>query len=663
MAQIQDISNENLTNYLQQTKVPSYYLNFLTIPQLCLVLFNKARNRLLTLLKTQLQILDTINNGLLFITNYEKPVTASLTDLKVPLLQIDLSGNFNNLDNYKKKVTDFLSTLSLKSGSSNTFAQSSIDSQEDIYTSFLAFSTVQKDIDVLLANLKSFESQLQAVDLYKTVVQNLSNYSRSQIDNIDQQKDDISKISIATDLLASTSVMDYFKNLGTLIDGVYLPIVSNKIPASEEIYGYPELVSAISISNEYPQTTTHQDFKVTIDGTAHSIDFPSTSAKGRSYLLATQSAASYTIPVNTRLYIKITCPTLPMSRLLPEGPLCPIGTLAIDLPSGVQTFSAIATAITNGLYAFDTGAVMVHFGYCEAFSIAGSNRLLIYGKSDVTQLEIVTGPGKWVGVTGIYTPSYDSCNSALFFNYSKSQPTNSPSYQDLKDCLAYYIPITFALNKLQIQSPTTGPNSSIVFTTSIATDIGFINSNPQPSYLTLKSRSVALVLTKLNVYTGCYYQDVYGNLCQLVVNGNQIQLPIAVPNVEKIQLEIFPDLTFVVKAMLPIVKSILPYAEKLGETLSPILNNPTSTQIIIAKNYTSQIISSINSIVTMLTIDVKDSVFIQLVNTLLNQLESAGLSKLIANLNNLDLSSFFAAQMDDSSFGLKTMSKIEALNG
>lgn len=175
---------------------------------------------------------------------------------------------------------------------------------------------------------------------------------------------------------------------------------------------------------------------------------------------------------------------------------------------------------------------MVHFGYCEAFSIAGSNRLLIYGKSDVTQLEIVTGPGKWVGVTGIYTPSYDSCNSTLFFNYSKSQPTNIPSYQDLKDCLAYYVPITFALNKLQIQSPTTGPNSSIVFTTSIATDIGFTNSNPQPSYLILKSRGVSLVLTRLNVYTGCYYQDVYGNLCQLVVNGNQIQLPIAVPNVK-----------------------------------------------------------------------------------------------------------------------------------
>lgn len=663
MAQIQDISNENLQVYLQQSKIPNYYLTFLSIPQLSLVLFNKCRNRLLVLLKKQLEVLSTMSNAILFINNVESPISASMTELKIPLLQFDTSGNLNNLNDYKKKVAAFLSTLPLKSGSSNTFAQTSIDSQEDIYASLLTFFALQKDIDVLLANLKSFEGQLSKVDLYKTVVRNLSNYSRNQIDNIDNQKDDISKISIATDLLASTSVMEYFKNLGSLIDGVYLPIVSNKIPASEEIYGYPEQVAAIAISNEYPQTITHQDFKVTIDGTLHSIDFPSTAAKGRSYLLATQSAASYTIPVNTRLYIKITCPTLPMSRLLPEGPLCPIGTIAIDLPSGVQTFSAIAAAITTGLYALDTGAAMVQFGYCDAFSIAGSNRLLIYGKSDVTQLEIVDGPGKWVGATGIYTPSYLSCHSALFFNYSKSDPTNTPSYQDLKDCLAYYIPVTFSLNKLQIQSPTTGPSSSIIFTTSIATDIGFTNSSPQPSYLILKSKGAALTLAKLNVYTGCYYQDVYGNFCQLTINGEQIELPITIPNVEKIELQIFPDLTFLVKAALPLIKSIIPYAEKLEQTWLPILNSPTVTQIAVAKKYLEQVRGSINNIVAMLTKDVKDSVFVQLANSLFSQLESKGLTKLVNDLNNLDLTSFFAAQMDDSSFGLKTMSKIEALNG
>ncbi len=663
MAQIQDVSNENLQTYLQQSKVPGYYLSFLATPQLSLVLFNKCRNKLLTLLKSQLEIISLMKNALLFISNYEKPITASMTDLKIPLLQFDTSGNLNNLEDYKKRVTSFLSTLPLKSGSSNTFAQTAIDSQEDIYTGLLTFFAVQKDIDALLVKMKSFETQLAEIDLYKTVVRNLSNYSRNQIDNIDQQKDDISKISIATDLLASTSVMEYFKNLGSLIDGVYLPIVSNKIPASEEIYGYPEQVSAIAVSNEYPQTITHQDFKVAIDGTNYSVDFPSTNAKGRSYLLATQSSASYSIPVNTRLYIKITCPTLPMSRLLPEGPLCPIGTLAIDIPSGTQTFTAIATAITNGLYAFDTTAVMVHFGYCEAFSIAGSNRLLIYGNSDITELEIVTGPGKWDNVTGIYTSSYASCHSELFFNYSKSAPINTPSYQDLKDCLLYYFPVELILNKLQITSPTTGPNSSISFSSSISTDLGFTNSLPQPSYLLLKSKGVEANLSLLRIYSDCYYQDVYGNFCQLIVNGNQIELPISIPNVEKIELKIFPDLTFIVKEILGIIKMITSYSDKLEETWLPILNNPTNTQIIVAKRYLDQVAISITNIVSSLTIDVKNSPLTQLTNSLFNQLESMGLTKLVNNLNSLDLTSFFAAQMDDSSFGLDTMSKIEALNG
>lgn len=663
MAQIQDISNENLQVYLQQSKVPNYYLTFLSIPQLSLVLFNKCRNRLLVLLKKQLEVLSTMSNAILFINNIEKPISASMTELKIPLLQFDASGNLNNLNDYKKKVTAFLSTLPLKSGSSSTFAQTSIDSQEDIYASLLTFSALQKDIDVLLGNLKLFEEQLSGIDLYKTVVRNLSNYSRSQIDNIDQQKDEISKISIATDLLASTSVMEYFKSLGSLIDGAYLPIVSNKIPASEEIYGYPEQVSAIAISNEYPQIVTHQDFKAVIDGTNYSIDFPSSAAKGRSYLLATQSSATYNIPVNTRLYIKITSPVLPMSRLLPEGPFCPIGTLAIDLPSGIQTFSAIATAITNGLLAFDTTAVMVQFGYCDAFSIAGSNRLLIYGNSDVTQLEIVDGPGKWNNVTGVYTPSYLSCHSNLFFNYSKSDPINIPSYQDLKDCLSYYFAVDFILNKLQITSPIVGPNSSITFLTSIATDIGFIDSIPKPSYLTLKSKGTVTNLTNLRLYSGCYYQDVYGNFCQLTINGERIELPITIPNVEKIELQIFPDLTFIIKDILPVIKSITPYSDKLEQIWLPMLNSPTSTQIIIAKRYVDQIANSINTIISMLTKEVKDSPFIQLTNSLFNQLETKGLTKLVNNLNDLDLTSFFAAQMDDSSFGLNIMSKIEALNG
>ena len=661
MAQIQDISNENLSVYLEQTKIPNYYLSFLTAPQLCLVLFNKAKNRLVTLLRTQLEILDSLSNALLFISNYEKPITASLTDLKIPLLQFDAVGNFDALDKYKNKVISFLSTLSIKSGSSNTFAQTSIDSQEDIYTGLLAFSSVQKDIDILLFNLKTFEAQLQNIDLQKTIVRNLSSYTRSQIDNIDQQKDDISRLSIATDLLASVAVMDYFKGITNLFDGVYSPIVSKTIPTSEEIYGYPEQLSAIAISNEYPQTVTHQDFKVTIDTTSYSVDFPSTTAKGRTYLLATQAAASYTIPVNTRLYIKITCPTLPMSRLLPEGPLCPIGTLAIDIPSGTQTFSAIATAITNGLYAFDTTAVMVHFGYCEAFSIAGSNRLLIYGQNDVTELEIVTPPGKWNNITGVYTPSYESCNSALFFNYSKSQTVLS--YEDLKDCLEYYFPVSLILNKLQIESPTVGPNSSVTFTTSISTDIGFTNSSPQPTYLTLKSKGVNINLINASVYTDCYYQDVYSNFCQLVVEGNQIQLPIDIPNVEKIDLQIYPDLTFIVKDLIVYIKSITPYATKMEQIWLPILNNPTSSQIVIAKRYLEEVKETIESIIEALTVEIKDSPFIKAVNIIIGQLESAGLSKLVANLNSLDLTSFFAAQMNDTSFGLNTMEKIEALNG
>lgn len=658
MTQIQDISNESLDKYLQNG-IPDYYLAFLTTPQHCLVLFNKARNKLLGLLKSQLVVIDTLIESLSFIKSFEQPIQESLTNLKIPLVQFDTSGNLKNLDKYKSKVTKFLDTLPLKSGSSQTFAKTAIDSQEDIYAALQTYLTIQKDVGTLLANIQAFEIQLQGVDIYKAVVKGTASLARGEIDNLDQQKNEISKIALATDLLASTAVLEYFKSLGPLFDGIYKPVVSNTIPASEEIYGYPETLSAIAISAPSPQTTTHQDFKVTIDGIPHSIDFPSTAAKGRSYLLSIQTAGSYMIPVNTRLYVKITCPVLPNSRVLPEGPTSPIGTVAIDLPSGSQTPSSISSAITTGLNVFDTGLALVQFGFCDEFAIAGSNRLLIYGKSDVTELEIVTPPGLW---TGTYHAAYPTCTE-LGFGYTKSAPVNLPSYDDLLACLNYYFPVTKILNTLRIQSPTTGPNSSLVFPTSISTDIGFLEAHPQPTFIQLKSRGMIQNLKQLNLYTGCTYKDTLGNSCAFTVNGDTILLPIPIPNVGKLTLELFPDLVSVVKSSLLVAKGIQPYSTKLEEIWLPVLNSPSDLQIILAKNYILQVQATIQAIIFSLTKEVKASVFIQATNSLLNQLDSKGLSKLVMNLNTLDFTSFFAAQMNDTSFGLDVMSKIEALNG
>ncbi len=662
MSQIKNIPNDILITYLKQTNTPDYYLAFLTTPQLCLVLFNKARNRLITLLKNQLVLISVIENSLLYIRNIEKPITSSLTDLKIPLLQFDSSGSLKNLTSYKQQITKFLSPLGLRSGSSDNFADSNIDAQEDIHSSLQALLVIQKDIDALLTNMKSFEAQIQSVDLYKTIVRNLSSYTRSEIDNLDKQKNDISRTSIATDLIASSAMMEYFKTLGSIFEGIYKPIVSNVIPVSEEIYGVPEQVSVIALSNPYPQTTTYTDFKVLIDGTSYSVPFPSSVAQGRSYILATQVSSTYTIPVNNRIYVKVECPLLPDSRTLPEGPQCPVGTIAIDIPSGTQTFSAIATAITNGLNVVDTAATITQFGYCSVFSIAGSNRLMIYGKGDVTNIEIVSPPGMWNNVTGIYTPARDSCNSDLFFLYSKSEPTNKPLYKDLVDCLSYYFPVDIILDKIRIVSPSTGEGSSVSFLPSIATSIGFTDVIPHPSFLTLQSKGQTMNLALLMIYTGCFYKDTLGNLCQVTVDGNKLQLPIAIPNTNT-TVQIFPDLTFIMKDVIDFIKSILPYSDKLEIIMLPILNGPSNLQIQIASNYLSHMKISIDSIISNITEDIKDSPFVQLANSVLDNIEAQGLTKLMDEVNKLDLVSFFNAQLNDTSFGLNLMSNMDSLNG
>lgn len=662
MAQIEDVSSDNLLTYLSQTGVPSYYLTILTSPQICLVFFNKAKNRLLTLLKTQLTVLDSLSNALLYIKNTENPITSSMTDLKVPLLQFDSSGSLKNLETYTDQVLGFLSKLSIKSGSSQSFGQTSVDSQEDVFTGLQAFLTIQKDVDMLVKNLSSFEDQLKNVSLSKTISRNLSNFTRSQIDNLDQQKNDISRISIASDLLASTSVMSYFKSFGELFPGVYSPLVSSSIPANEEVYGYPEQVSAVATSLPYPRTVTHTSFDVSIDGTSYSVDFPSTAAKGRAYLLATQAAASYTILPNTRLYVKVTCPTLPNPVVLTEGVTTPDGVIAVDLPAGVQTIASIKTAITNGLNVADTSAVVTQFAVCDEFSHAGSNRLMIYGKSDVTKIEIVPPPGNWNNGTGTYTQAKDSENSALFLQYGASQPINMPLYKDLADCLNYVFPIELLGNTLQIASPSTGSGSSISFTSSISTDLGFTNQIPKPSFINLKSNGQILNPVSLGLYDGCFYKDSTGNKGSITIQGQNI-IPPAIPNMEKIILEIYPDLTFLVQTSLKLLQGVTFYTNQFSTIWLPILNNPSSQQVTSAKNYSNQVKSTINDLIASLTQTVKNSPLVDNTNVLMSQLETQGLTKLVTNLNDFDLSSFFAAQMNDTSFGLDTMSKMEALNG
>jgi len=663
MPLLNEFSNDDLTAYLEKAGVESYYLPFLTKPQLCLILFLKSKNVLLSLLKKQLQIVDSISYAIKYLNNIEDTITTSMTDLKVALLQLEASQQTTALKDYQDKVKVFLSKLALKSGSSQEMAQTNIDSKEDIYTALQTFLLVDKDIQKLLSNLKSFNKQLEQVNLGSSVVKNISIESRDQITSLDLQKNEVSNVSIATNLLSSSSLLSYFTRVPSLIEGVYSPLVSNTMPASEEIYGYPESLAAVSLSNSYPQTVTHDEFKATIDGTSYTIPFPSLAAKSRVYLRASQSSTSFTIPTNSRLYLKITCPVLPNSRLLPEGPLCPIGTLAIDLPSGVQSFSTIASTITTALLAFDTGLVPVQFGFCSEFIVNGSKILMIYGKSDVTQLEIVTPPGEWNNTTGVYTPAYQSAHTALFLSYSKSEPLTTPSYTDLLAVVGTYLPISLVNDKLQITSNLTGSASSLAFTSSISTDIGFTNAVPVTNTIVLKSRGQTLNPAILGLYSGCIYKDTLGNTAVITVLNNALTLSITVPNEQKIQLQIYPDCTFAVQSLLLVIQSIQNYAAKFTETLGPLINNPTLQQIEVAKLYLEQLKTTLTTLIANLTYSIKASPLKNIVDSLLTELEQKGLDKLAVSLTQCDLQGFFSGQVNSSSFGLQTMTSMELLNG
>lgn len=643
---MQDITTSQLSLYLSGSGVPDFILNILSKPQILLAFMYKSKNNIQALLKQQVVILNDMLSSIEYIKNVEKTLPGNLVEAQTAILQSTYAGTVD-VSKYKDKITSFLNPANIRSGSSESFGKTNIDSKEDITSDIQTFKGLQAQLDTAISSFNNIEEDLKSIDIVKTITKNLSSSISERLPTLNDNKDQVSKIGLSIDLFSSVSALQFINSLD-INNGVFAPLVSNTIPADLNIVGISESIKATALSNVYPQSTTHSDFKFTVDGTVYAIDFPSIVAKGRKYVVSTQSSTSYTIPANRRLYVKVTCPTLPQQQvLLPENILTPPGVIGIDVPAGTYTVSSIANIITSGLNVVDTGAVLTQFGFCSEFGKIGSNRLMIYGKSDVTNIEIVPEPGVYNTITFLYVSAKASCHNELFLQFG-STPTLS--YQDLRDCVNYYYPITLEENRLRLSSGTSGPNSTLTFQTSISTDIGFTNFVPIVNSFSLNSKGTTLNPRDFGLYDGVIFQG------PLTINGNDLigNSPYGTFNVI-----IYPDL-IKLRDILSLTKSYKSPIE-FDSVWSPILSDPSPAQILAAKAYTKNLISYLQDYINKLEYTAKDSPILKVANDLLNLLESKNLTALISYLNNSQFSKFFNAALNenDSSLGLTLMKTIE----
>lgn len=597
---------------------------FLTNQNLPLVFEFKTINRIRKYLVDYVSILNSISNSLNYIRNFEKEGKSSAS-LETQILL----SNAKSSEEIKKSLYEYLSALqNFKTTSTENIAESDIDALENIYTGLVYLSEINNAVEPLLSNSRKFPPSLDFSHLRNSLLDKLSIF----VKQTESAKKLQSPISSVINLISSFS---FYENSLDSYD-VYSPVVSPNRPKDLNIYAKREAVKAVATSNPFPQTVSHTDFRATIDGNSYTIPFPSSIGQGRIYILSSV-VNTINITTNKRLYLNIAGILKPKGLLLPEGVQLEDGILAIDFPAGSYTRDSIVSTINAGLTYPDNALGTTNFGSCSAFSIS-LDRFVISINALFPTFSVVMNPGSWNNVTGVYTNSRPSCHEEIGLLLSSDKSYTNIDYQDLRDCISYYFPITLSNDVLVIESVNSGESASITFSNSISTDIGFTDVVSINNSISLYSGQEVQNPISLGVDVG--YSIVDDNGKHVITSLIPITYS-SPPNKNSFNVNIYTDLVDIVKNYL-FTSISLPHKEILN-IWTPIINNPLPEQVNEARSKTKVYIDKIQQSINLITYTVQNSALFTSANDLLELLESKGYNKLIFYLDNADFSSFFTA--------------------
>ena len=598
---------------------------FLTNQNLPLVFQVKTLNRIRKYLIDYVDVLQSMLSSINYINNLEKDGVNSTT-LET---QIFLSNAKSSIG-IKKALYDYLDALqNFRTTSTKEMAESNIDSLENIYAGLTYLTSINTVLEPLLENLYKFPPQIDFFVVRKSLLNKLSTF----VKQTESAKKAQSPISSVINLISAFS---FYENSLESYD-VYSPLLSSTRPKDLSLYAKREKVKAVANSSPLPQTAFHTDFKVVIDAVPYTIPFPSFAAQGRIYILSLP-ITTVNLTTDKRLYLRLESIFLiPKGILLPEGVQLDDGIIAIDFPAGSYNFNSIVSTINAGLTYSNTAGGTTTFGECSNFSLS-TDRLCISMDSFVTSFSIISNPGSWDNLTGIYTQSLPSCNDDIFLPFSSNKLPTNIDYIDLRDCVSYYYPVTLNDNILTIESVNSGETASITFPTSISTDIGFTNVLSINNSISLYSGQEVQNPTSLGVNVG--YSIVDDNGKHLVESINPITYS-SPPNKDSFEVSIYIDLIDIVKDFL--LTSISLSHKEIITLWTPIINNPLVEQVNETKNKIPLYITQIQNYINQLTFTYVNSQLFNTANELIELLEQKGYNKLIFYLNNADFSSFFSA--------------------
>jgi hypothetical protein len=549
-------------------------------------------------------------DSLQYINNTEKE---SNSDTNVQL-QIFLSKGANN--NLKNSLFEYLHSFQTYKSGDSSVADNTVDVLENIYSGFSLLNQLYPLIVELQRNIGTFNPIFD----FSFIKEDLLNKLSSTVSTNDAVKKEQSSVSTLINVLSSYS---YLTGLDTSISA-YSPLFSATITK--------EKTNAVAISG--PTTTVSStDFKVTVDTNTYIIPFPSSAAQGKKYIRANTGTVAFS--TKKRLYFQVTCPVLPKGYTLLEGVTIPDGVIAVDIPAGTYTTASLLPVINTGLNTLDTLGNPFQFGLCSYFS-SDVDKFLVYGDASLTSMSLIPAPGQYNHLTGVFTSAAESCHSELGMLFGPAKNPYEVDYQDLRDCVSYFTPISIVENLLQVSSINTGETAKVLFSPSISTEIGFTDTYATDTILTLSEGETLVTLNSIVVdSTG---EHTVTNVSPLVYSNT--------PNKDSYPVTVFSDLVSIVKELTKVSFTIP--QEEIIRLWGPLLNSPTVAQINEAKSKTKDIITGLSNYASSLTFVAQNSSVLKASTELTTYLEQKGYNRLIDFLIKADFTNFFAATKENT---------------
>jgi hypothetical protein len=605
---ISDIDLTFLDTYLSEQE--NIYFYFINNPNLPLAYVYKANNTLRKYVTDYVGVLQKMYDSLQYINNTEKE---SNSDTNVQL-QIFLSKGANN--NLKNSLFEYLHSFQTYKSGDSSVADNTVDVLENIYSGFSLLNQLYPLIVELQRNIGTFNPIFD----FSFIKEDLLNKLSSTVSTNDAVKKEQSSVSTLINVLSSYS---YLTGLDTSISA-YSPLFSATITK--------EKTNAVAISG--PTTTVSStDFKVTVDTNTYIIPFPSSAAQGKKYIRA--NTGTVTFSTKKRLYFQVTCPVLPKGYTLLEGVTIPDGVIAVDIPAGTYTTASLLPVINTGLNTLDTLGNPFQFGLCSYFS-SDVDKFLVYGDASLTSMSLIPAPGQYNHLTGVFTSAVESCHSELGMLFGPAKNPYEVDYQDLRDCVSYFTPISIVENLLQVSSINTGETAKVLFSPSISTEIGFTDTYATDTILTLSEGETLVTLNSIVVdSTG---EHTVTNVSPLVYSNT--------PNKDSYPVTVFSDLVSIVKELTKVSFTIP--QEEIIRLWGPLLNSPTVAQINEAKSKTKDIITGLSNYASSLTFVAQNSSVLKASTELTTYLEQKGYNRLIDFLIKADFTNFFAATKENT---------------